>query len=146
MSDERPSRTYIRGDIRNNQGNAAVGQEINQSQTRIDLSAAPTAEELQELANAFSDLKAKVERESPPEVRNQAVERVEELEQATTAPEPDVTAMARARSWFLKHAPGLLGAVTSVLVNPIVGKIVSSAGDAIADEYKRRFPEAADEA
>jgi hypothetical protein len=32
--------------------------------------------------------------------------------------------------------------VTSVVVNPIVGKIVGSAGDAIAKEYQKWFPEA----
>jgi hypothetical protein len=33
--------------------------------------------------------------------------------------------------------------VTSVIVNPIVGKVVQAAGDAIASEYRRHFPEAA---
>ena len=51
--------------------------------------------------------------------------------------------MAEARRWFLDHAPKLFGAVTAVIVNPIVGKVVQTAGDAIAEEYRRRFPEAA---
>jgi hypothetical protein len=145
MDDTRPGGTNIHGTITDNSGNAAVGTDIQQSQTRIDLGSAPTPEELQQLTTAFTDLKAQVAREAPPELREEAVRKTEELEQATTAPEPDVSAMARARRWFLENVPTLFGAVTTVVVNPIVGKIVHAAGEAIAKEYERRFPEAAGE-
>ena len=142
MPDTRPDGTSISGTITGNTGNAAIGTEIQQTQTRIDLASAPTPEELQELAASFTSLKAQVEREAPPEVREEAVRQAETLEKATTGPEPDVTAMAKVRRWFLEHAPTLFGAVTTVVVNPIVGKIAHAAGDAIAKEYERRFPEA----
>jgi hypothetical protein len=143
MADQRGSGTSIHGTITNNEGNAAIGTEIRQSQLRVDLSGPPTAEELAELAATFAALRAQVEQEAAPEVREEAVRRAEALEEATTGPTPDVSAMDKARRWFLEHAPGLFGAVTTVIVNPIVGKIVSTAGEAIADEYRRRFPEAA---
>jgi hypothetical protein len=145
MDDTNRAGTNISGTITGNTGQAAIGTDIQQSQTRIDLAGAPTAEELQQLAAAFEELKTRVAQEAPPEVREEAVRKAQELEKATTAPEPDVPAMARARRWFLEHVPTLFGAVTTVVVNPIVGKIVHAAGEAIAKEYERRFPDAAEE-
>jgi hypothetical protein len=133
----------ISGTISNVGGQAAIGTDIQQTQTRIDLTAAPTAEELQQLAAAFTSLKAEIERDAPPEVREEAVQQAGALEQATTGPEPNVSAMATAQRWFLEHAPKLFGAVTVVIINPIVGKVLQTAGDAIAEEYRSRFPEAA---
>ena len=143
MSETRPPGDQISGTISNTSGQAAIGKDIDQTQTSIALGEAPTAEELQQLAAAFAALRAEVERDAPPEVRDEAVKQAEALEQATTGPEPNVSGMAAARRWFLEHAPKLLGAVTAVIVNPIVGKVVQTAGDAIAEEYRRRFPEAA---
>ena len=33
----------------------------------------------------------------------------------------------------------LAGAVTSVIVNPIVGKLVEAAGETVSEEFRRRF-------
>jgi hypothetical protein len=145
MTDTPAGGTHIQGTITNNAGNAAIGTDIQQTQTRIDLGAAPTPEELARLAAVFASLKDQVRRDAPPEVRDEAVRKAEELEQATSGPSPDVSAMATARRWFLEHAPSVFGAVTSVVINPIVGKIVHAAGEAVAQEYERRFPEAAPE-
>lgn len=120
----------ITGSINNVSGNAAVGMDITQIQVA-------------ELQRLFAALKAEVEREAPPDVRDEAIQQAEALEQATTASTPDVSVMVSVRRWFLEHAPKLVGAVTSVIVNPIVGKVVQMAGDAIAAEYRRHFPEAA---
>jgi hypothetical protein len=38
--------------------------------------------------------------------------------------------------WFRDNAPQLTGAVVSVVVNPLVGKAVEGAGEAIADQFK----------
>ena len=38
---------------------------------------------------------------------------------------------------FLKRLPTLAGLVTGVLVNPVVGKLVRSAGDAAVDQLDR---------
>jgi len=128
-------------DVTNSQ--LAVGAKIRQSQQFYNVSGPPTAEELEALRTAFADLKAQVERDAPPDVRDEAVRQTEALQQATMAEKPDVSVMASAKRWFLDHAPGLLGAVTAVVINPVVGKIVSSAGEAIAKEYQKWFPEAA---
>ena len=120
----------ISGTINNVSGNAAVGMNITQVQAA-------------ELRDLFTALKEEVEREAPPEVRDEAVQQADALEQATTGPTPDVSVMVSVKNWFLEHAPTLVGAVTSVIINPIVGKVVQAAGDAIAAEYRRHFPEAA---
>jgi nucleotide-binding universal stress UspA family protein len=142
MTDDKTDRSIKAeiGDV--TYGQVGVGTQISQSQTVLNAAAPPTAAELEALTAAFAELKAKVEREAPPEVRVEAVRQTEALQQATIAEKPDVSVMAAAKRWFLAHAPGLLGAVTSVVINPIVGKIVSSAGDAIAKEYQTWFPEA----
>jgi hypothetical protein len=143
MTDERVDRSIKAeiGDV--NQGQVAVGTDIEQTNTVYNVTAPPTAEELAALKAAFADLKAQVERDAPPDVRDEAVRQTEALQQATMAEKPDVSVMAAAKRWFLAHAPGLLGAVTAVVINPVVGKIVSSAGEAIAKEYQKWFPEAA---
>ena len=128
MTDD-PTGRSIKAEIGNvTQGQVAVGEDITQSQTVVNTSAPPTAEELKELTAEFAKLKAQVERDAPPDVRDEAVRQTEALQQATIAEKPDVSVMASAKKWFLDHAPGLLGAVTSVVINPIVGKIVDSAG------------------
>ncbi len=139
MPDEQRQGDVITGTISDVSGQAAIGKDITQTQ----IQSPPTAEELQQLAAAFAALRDEVERDAPPEVREEAIKQAEVLEKATTGPKPDVSAMASARRWFLEHAPKLFGAVTSVIVNPIVGKVVQAAGDAIASEYRRHFPEAA---
>jgi hypothetical protein len=138
MTDTRGSGDRIVGRIENVNGQAAIGKDINQT----NMQAAPTAEELQQLAAAFAALKAEVEREAPPEVREEAIHQADVLEKAVVGEKPDVSAMATTRRWFLDHAPKLFGAVTAVIINPIVGKVVQAAGDAVAGEFKRHFPEA----
>jgi hypothetical protein len=138
MTDQRQG-DVISGVIRDVNGQAAIGKDIVQT----NIAAPPTAEELQALTDAFAALRTEVEQQAPPEVREEAVRQADVLKDATLGPKPDVSLMAQARTWFLKHAPGLLGAVTTVIVNPIVGKVVQTAGDAVAAEYRKHFPEAA---
>lgn len=132
MPDEPRQGDVITGNISNVSGIAAVGKDITQTQVQVA-----------ELKELFAALKAEVGRDAPPEVRGEAIQQAEALEQATTGPTPDVSVMVSVRRWFEEHAPKLAGAVTGVIVNPIVGKIVQMAGDAIVAEYRRHFPEAA---
>ena len=138
MTDQRQG-DVISGVIRDVNGQAAIGKDIVQT----NIAAPPTAEELQTLTDAFAALRTEVEQQAPPDVREEAIRQADVLKDATLGPKPDVSLMAQARTWFLKHAPGLLGAVTTVIVNPIVGKVVQTAGDAVAAEYRKHFPEAA---
>ena len=57
------------------------------------------------------------------------------------AEEPDLSVMEYVKGWFGKHLPQLAGAVASVVVHPVVGKVVGAAGDLAAAEFRRRFGE-----
>jgi hypothetical protein len=115
-------------------GQVAVGKHIAQHQTvsAADLS----GDELAQLRQAFADLRADVAAQAPPERQAAAAERIEELEQAVLAEEPDTTTIAYVGRWFKTNLPALAGAVTGIVVHPIVGRIVGAAGKAIADELR----------
>lgn len=125
----------ITGDV---SGQVAVGKDIAQQQTVTGLHALSPAE-FDELRRSFAALREQVAAQAPPDKKDAALERVGELEQAVAEPEPDLTTMEYVKRWFVKHLPALAGAVTAVVVNPIVGKLVQAAGDALAAEFKRRF-------
>ncbi|MDY6877919.1 MAG: hypothetical protein SWK90_17190 [Chloroflexota bacterium] len=129
-------RATISGDV---SGQVAVGKEITQTQAVGVDRPEVTKADLAELQQALAGLKAKVSAEAPPEKKNAALERVGELEEAVTAEEPDLTTMEYVKRWFVKNVPALAGAVTGVVVHPIVGKLVEAAGDAVATEFRRRF-------
>lgn len=114
-------------------GQVAVGKHIAQNQTVG--TAAVTTEELAQLRTAFSELATQVQAQAPPQRRAAAVERVAELEQALLADEPDITTVQYIGRWFRSNLPQLAGAVVSIVVNPIVGKLVGAAGDALVAEF-----------
>ncbi len=121
-------------------GQVAVGKQISQNQT-VTSAAQPevTEDDLALLQQILANVKVQVESEAPPEKKEAALQRVEELEAAVTAKEPDLDTMAYVKKWFIKNLPSISGAVTSVVVHPIVGKLVGAAGDAFADEFRDRF-------
>jgi hypothetical protein len=121
----------ITGDV---SGQVAVGKRIAQQQTSgaTDVS----ADELAQLRQAFADLRAEIAAQAPPERQAAAVERVGELEQALLADEPDMTTIAYVGRWFRANLPGLAGAVTGIVLHPVVGTIVGAAGQAIAAEFR----------
>lgn len=131
-------RAHITGPV---SGQVAVGKNIAQTQT---LGVAPdvTEAERTELRAALADLRAQVAGAAPVEKRDAALERVSELEAAVAAEQPDLTTMEYVRNWFVRNLPALAGAVTSLVVHPVVGKLVEAAGDALAGEFRRRFGEA----
>jgi len=120
-------------------GQVAVGEGITQVQTVGVSRPEVTEADLAELWRVVAGLKARVEVEAPPEKKEAALERVEELEEAITAEEPDLTTMEYIERWFIKNLPGLAGAVTGLVVHPVVGKLVEAAGDTLAAEFRRRF-------
>ena len=87
----------------------------------------------------LAELEARVEVEAPAEQKQAAVEHVKELGQAITAGEPDLTTMEYVKRWFGKHAPGVAGAVTGVVIHPIVRKRVEASGEALTADFRRRF-------
>ena len=118
-----------------NPGMIAIGTEITQTQNLRP----PTDDELAELKRAFADLRAQVQGQALPEMREAAIAQVDELEKAVHADEPDISTMEKVKNWFMKNIPVIAGSVTSVVLSPIVGKLVGVAGDALATEFKRRF-------
>lgn len=115
-------------------GQVAVGHDIHQSSV---ISTGPVTEaDLEQLRTLFADARAVLAAQVDEADHAAAAERLDELEEAVTAGEPDLTTMAYVKAWFARRLPHLAGLVTSILVNPIVGKVVSSAGDAVAKEFQ----------
>jgi hypothetical protein len=96
------------------------------------------------LAQLLQQLKSQVAASAPPEKQAAALERVNDLQAAVSTEKPDkrtLTKMEYVRDWFLDNLPSLAGTVTSVVVSPVVGKLVATAGDSLAAEFQRRFLE-----
>jgi hypothetical protein len=139
MSTEKNGGDYIRGTVGNvgNRGQVAVGKDITQQQTHG--TSALTPAEMAQLQTMFDELRMKVEREAPPDEKEKALERVDELKEAVTAKEPDLTTMQYVKNWFGKHLPALAGSVVSVIVHPLVGKLVEVGGEALAATFRQHF-------
>jgi hypothetical protein len=110
-----------------------------QIQSTAGAGQAVTDAELTELRAEIDRLRQAVATTAPPDIKDAALERVNELEDAVTAKEPDLDAMGGVKSWFVKRLPGLAGAVTGIFINPILGKLVEAAGEGLAAEFRRRF-------
>lgn len=95
--------------------------------------------ELKKLRREFTALKKSIQSTAPPDQKDEALQKADELQEALLAEKPDASAAAKARDWFVKNLPGVAGAVTGMVVNPIVGKLVEAAGDAVASEFRQRF-------
>lgn len=125
----------ISGDV---SGQIVVGN--NNSVTKSIQNASVTPAELVELRKLLGELRSKVQAEAAPDKKDAALEKVAELEQAVLEEKPDLSTMEYVKNWFGKHLPGLTGTVVGIFVHPVVGKLVEAAGDAVAEEFKRRFP------
>jgi hypothetical protein len=124
----------VGGDV---SGQLAAGEHITQVSTKT--AGEVTKAELEEFRQLLATLRSKIEAEAQPDKKDAALERVGELEQAIAEKKPDLSTMEYVRNWFVKNLPGLAGAVTSVVVHPIVGKLVEAGGDALVGEFRRRF-------
>jgi uncharacterized membrane protein YgcG len=140
MSDEKRSGDYISANVGNvsDRSQVAVGKEISQAQTH-GAPPAVTEADMAALRQMFDELRARVEQEAPPDKKEKALERVDELKEAVTAKEPDLTTMEYVKNWFVKHLPSAAGSVVSLIVHPLVGKLVEVGGEALADTFRRRF-------
>lgn len=121
------------------------GQVVVGNQNTLSQQIGPSAEsmvtpaELEELRQQFQQLKQQIQAEASPDKQAAALERVEELEAAITAEKPDLTTIQYVKNWFGKHLPKLTGTLTSIVVNPIVGKLVEAAGEMAAVDFRDRF-------
>ena len=140
MSDEKKSGDTISatiGDVSDG-SQVAVGHHIKQSQVH---GAPPvmTEEEMAQLRQMFDELKTRIAQDVPPAAKEKALERVDELQEAVTAKEPDLTTMEYVRNWFVKNLPSVAGSVVGLIVHPLVGKLVEVGGDALASTFRKRF-------
>ena len=140
MNDEKKSGDFISGNIGDvgERSQVAVGKEITQTQAH---GAPPvvTAAEMAQLQQMFDELRTKIEQEAPPEEKEKALERVDELKEAVTAKEPDLTTMEYVKNWFGKNLPSVAGSVVGLIVHPLVGKLVEVGGEALASSFRKRF-------
>ena len=97
------------------------------------------AEGVDALRREFEALRQQVQREAPPELQAEALERVAALEQATIGGPPDPGAMSKVRNWFQANLPKLAGGVVSLVIHPLVGKLVEAAGQLIVDQFEAHF-------
>lgn len=122
-------------------GQMAVGHSIQQTYTNTNNAPQPeiSAADLQVLRQMVANLKQQVTTAAPPEQQQAALERLNELEEAVTTSKPDLSTMEYVKRWFSKNLPALSGAVTSVVIHPVVGKVVEAAGELVAADFRRRF-------
>jgi hypothetical protein len=129
---------YIVANIGANSGQIAVGKNIHQVQ-QIGSGNQVTEADLKQVQQLFAELKQQIELEAPPDKKDAALERVTELQEEVSSPKPALSTFEYLRNWFLKNIPSLAGAVTAVVVNPIVGKVVEAAGTIAAGQLKHLF-------
>ncbi|MFJ9176541.1 hypothetical protein [Streptomyces sp. NPDC102360] len=117
-------------------GQVVVGRDNTVSQVAgAPAPAAVTEQQLAVLRAEFARVRALLPGDAP----DRAGELLDELEESATAPEPDLSTMEYVRRWFARHLPALAGAVTSLVVHPIVGQLVAAAGGTLAEEFRHRF-------
>ncbi len=122
-------------------GDVSHGQVVIGDYNTVTQNVGLSPEEAAKLRGVFEGLRSSVEEEAPPERRAQAVAQAEELERAVVSERPDVGRMRTVLRWFRDNAPQLAGAVVSVVVNPLVGKVVEGAGEALADQFNQMVKE-----
>ena len=100
-----------------------------------------TEADLAEVRRMIDELRNRIETEAPPEKKEEALQQVQELTATLQSKDPEDVPdrLGGVKSWFKRNLPALAGAVVSVIVNPIVGKVVEAAGTGLAGEVQRRF-------
>ena len=114
-------------------GQVAVGKQITQHQVTATMGGQLSDAELTELHDTFAQLKRDIAAGVPDADRGAALERIDELQEAVTAAEPDLNTVQYVKQWFARKLPTVAGLVASILVHPLVGRLIERAGDAAAD-------------
>lgn len=114
-------------------GNVSQSQIVTGDYATVTQNVGLTAAEAEQLRDLFAGLRSAVAEQAPAEERAAAEQQARELEQAVVSEQPDPDRVRAVLRWFKERAPQLVGTVVSVVVNPLVGKVVEGAGTAIAD-------------
>jgi O-acetyl-ADP-ribose deacetylase (regulator of RNase III) len=117
------------GDISGSTG-VAIGRDA-----EVTVSSGLSGEELQQL---FAPLMRTVQ-ESPQNVREQAVEKAEELEsEVAKSEEADDTRMANLIDGLVELVPGAVSAVTAIFVNPVLAGLTGPVTKFVLDKIQRK--------
>jgi hypothetical protein len=122
-------------------GNVAKSQVVIGDYNKVAQSIGLSPHELGNLKAVFEGLRTNVAEQAPEERRSEALKQAAELEGALVSEEPDPGRVRKVLRWFRDHAPQVAGAVVSVVVHPLVGRIVEGAGEAIADQFRELIDE-----
>jgi hypothetical protein len=98
-----------------------------------------SADQLERLTGTFSSFAARVARDAPDDLIEAARAQAEALEVAVLGPTPDPVAAGAACGWFADHLPKTSTSAFYVLANPLVGKIMASAGAETLEEYHHQL-------
>lgn len=101
-----------------------------------------TAAELAQVQNLVHALKDAVETQGlSDDEKTEAKIIAGRLEKELTVKDrkPDGSKLKAAAQWLLEYGGKIAGAVTSIFVSPIVGKVVEAAGDLTASWFKEKF-------
>ncbi len=116
-----------------------TAQQIFDARQQASLSRLATPEEIASLASAFHALDEKIDQAAADDKKDEARTQAEALKGAVAADKPDVSAMEKAKAWFVENLPALLGAVTSIFTHPLVGRLVEAAGEFTLDRFRARL-------
>lgn len=119
-------------------GQAAIGSDIRQDLC-ITSSDGPTEAELADLRSVVEQVRAAILEKAPPDLEAAARERADELADAVLQDQPDLSALEYLRNWFGRRIPSVAGAFTTLVFNPVLGKLVAAGGDSLVKEFQRRF-------
>ncbi len=134
------SRTRISGHVEGDiSGVVAIGERIDQRQVRDVNRTGVDERDIAAVQELFTELSAVVAAEAPDGRREASLQRVDELQQAVTSDKPKLSTMEYVKDWFADNVPKLAGAVMSVIVHPVVVKVVAAGGDMLSAEFRRRF-------
>lgn len=98
------------------------------------------APDLSELERLLAALREEIAREAPPAQKPEALSRVAELEKAVKKPTPaNLSTMEYVGNWFKENLPKMAGSVSTLVLSPVVRKLVETAGSAVSQEFVRRF-------
>ncbi|WP_405651681.1 hypothetical protein [Streptomyces sp. RK9] len=92
-----------------------------------------TEAQLATLRDAFASVRAEIPTEGP--ATDRAAELLDELEEAVTTPQTNLTTMAYVRRWFATNLPALAGSVAALLAHPVVAQLAEAAGGGLAAGY-----------
>lgn len=125
-------------------GQIAIGPNNNLQNTIITTNEQATVSDstttdVEILRQMFTALRSQLSEAAPSEKQGSALERLNELEETILSEEPDLTTMQYIKGWFAKNMPTFAGAITSLLLHPLVGSFVEAAGTIAAGEFVKKL-------